>query len=326
MAKRHEREDFHQLFEQPVDEQGHRGKIAGRHRAADTLSTFAANVWEMAMDHPAGFIVGTLVWGAVGFGIPVAWGLLAGLITLWIVGTIIMRHRFKREQRAEAAPPRESNHPGGVRELADGTYLWPDGQTLDRFQHVERREAEASLLPGELRDPAWRAARQVWEDRIWADAETYKTFKAFAHQVRIEVGDRPLNHTQSKQLLGEERAREWYARSKAYIAQASAMHPESVRLGAILWLKSRDEEPDAVISISDNSRPPFEIWDGRPFKPQLSTSDTLLVARPFRLHTDCPEGHSAAHPILAPEPGDDGIRRRCHFCPSTWVENPREEV
>lgn len=287
------------------------------HAVANGLADLASEAWTVFAEHPARTIVILMAFGGVGLFAPIFWVALAIWFILWTIGTVLLRRRIRREQ--EGPPPREQEQPDGVRLLEDGTYLWPDGALLDGFQHTECREAEASLLPADLRDPAWADARAEWVRLRLAEADQYAAILEFARRTWKKIGPRSLDSEHVKKLLGEDEARRQFEYARDAVARAERMHPEGIRLGilahqAVYGVYRYGEQVPVPTRTPKNTSP----------NPALSEDELLTLHRPFRLHTDCARGHSAAHPILPPEPGDDGIRRRCCFCPSTWIENPRE--
>lgn len=287
---------------------------------ANGLFKIANTSWEVFADHPAGTITVLMVMAGLGvFVAPLFWVVLLAWLLLWTIGTLIQRRRVRR--RYPLSPPaRTDNADGdGVQALADGTYLWPDGQILDQFEHGERRAAEAALLPEDLRDPAWADARAQWVRLRLAERDQYAVILDFARRMWKKIGPRSLDSEHAKEILGEDEARRQFEYARDAVAHAERMHPEGIRLGILAH-----QAAYGVYRYGEQVPVPTRTPKNTSPDPVMPADEVLIVARPFRLHTDCGNGHTGAHAILTPEPGDNGIRRRCHYCPSTWIENPRE--
>lgn len=308
-------DDFSQLAE---DIRNIRPLADDGRAVANGLFKIANTSWEVFADHPAGTITVLLVFLGLGvFVAPIFWVVLGAWLLAWIAGTVIQRRRVRRDQNWRDAAARAKRDGDGVQALADGTFLWPDGQILDQFEHVERRAAEAALLPADLRDPAWADARAEWVRLRLRERDQYAVILDFARRTWKKIGPRSLDSEHAKEILGEDEARRQFEYARDAVARAERMHPEGIRLGILAH-----QAAYGVYRYGEQVPVPTRTPKNTSPDPVLPDGEVLTVERPFRLHTDCGNGHAGAHPILDPEPGDNGIRRRCLFCPSTWIENP----
>jgi hypothetical protein len=291
------------------------------------MGRLLASFWNLTADlcfeYPKAFFLAVFGIALMFFTIPPVGGIVLTLV--FAVMVFVAFKEARCQQQADSERVQASIAPSPQR-CEDGSWIWPDGATLDQDAHERRLAAEAALTPVELRDPRWAEARECAVRQLSTDAHDYLLAKYWIDDAaphvarvvkRIEFTD------QCRQPQEGNAAREAGAALAARLIEheqlIESMHPAGRRLGEMVYRKVRvDTRHDRSTTLATVKAVALERLSPVELNGALA-GFTLTIDRSFRTICDCPNGHAGLHELGSAVAGH--VLRRCGHCDSTWLEN-----